>query len=220
MERPSALTNYNSYRFLVIFYIVGLAGHFIPFTRIYMLALTPVALLISGITILIPFFQNKELKTFIFFILCGIAGYIAELIGVHYGILFGDYAYGDVLGTSAFGVPLIIAFNWIIIISGSLSLSGILFKNKILIIAGSSVFCVVFDYIMEPVAVFFKYWEWQGNEIPLLNYLTWGALVIVFSGLFVLLKLKVKSKLPAFLLIVQAAYFFMLRVLLYLKILN
>lgn len=220
MERPAFIKNYNPYRFLVIFYIVGLAGHLFPFTRSFMLSITPFALLISWITIIIPFIQNKEWKTLIFFIVCGIAGFIAEVIGVNYGILFGDYSYGDVLGFGIFGAPLVIGLNWIIILTGSLSLSGILFKNKIIIVLAAVIFSVVFDFIMEPVAVFFTYWNWKPENIPLTNYFTWGALILIFSLTFICLKFTLKSKLPAFLFTIQFIYFFILRVLIYFKILK
>lgn len=219
MERPQFIKKYNPYRFLIIFYSVGLAGHLVPFTRDFMLLLTPLALLISFITIIIPFIQNSQCKVFGFIILCGIAGYFAEIVGVNSGILFGQYTYGITLGPGIACVPFAMILNWIIIFTGSISLAEIFFKNKTLIIISASVFSVLFDYLIEPVAVIFKYWSWEGNQVPIKNYITWGILIFIFSIIFVLLKLKVKTRLPAFLFVIQLIYFFIFRITLFFNIL-
>lgn len=220
MERKAALKNYNPYRFLVIFYIVGLLGHIIPFTRNLMLFITPLALFISGITIIIPFIQNREYRLIIFLVFAGFIGYTAEIIGVNTGLLFGDYSYGEVLGPALWGVPFTLILNWIIILAGSLSLSEILLKNNILIVLSSAVFSLIFDFIMEPVAVYFRYWTWKDASIPVSNYITWGIIIFFFSAIFKLLKFKIKHRLPAFLFVIFTFYFLLLRIVICLNILN
>ncbi len=220
MERSFALKNYNPYRFLVIFYIVGITGHLIPHTKNLMLLITPLALLISFITILIPFILNKQWKEIIFFLICGITGYAAEIIGVNSGMFFGNYVYGDILGPGVSGVPLIVGLNWIVILMGSVSLSEIFLKNKLSIILASAFLSVIFDYIMEPAAVFFKYWQWDANVIPVSNYITWGILTFILSAVFKFFNLSINNALPAFLFAVQSAYFFIIVILIRLKIIN
>ena len=54
---------------------------------------------------------------------------IAETIGVNFGILFGDYEYGENLGFKIFGVPFLIGINWIVLTFITGSLSSLIFKK-------------------------------------------------------------------------------------------
>lgn len=47
-----------------------------------------------------------------FFVIAASLGWTAELLGVHYGIIFGSYAYGDVMGPKIWGVPITIPLFW------------------------------------------------------------------------------------------------------------
>jgi putative membrane protein len=207
MEGKGIIRNYNPYRFLIILYTVGLAGHIFFYTRYYMLLLTPIVLMISYMTVFIPFIQNREWKKIYFFVIFGIIAYIAEVIGVNSGIIFGDYIYGDILGLKIFGVPLIISLNWMVILMGSISLSELISKNKIAVVMFAIMFTVIFDYIMEPVAIFLKYWKWKNNHVPLTNYITWGMIAFICSFFFKLFNLTIKNSIPAFLFVVQFVYF-------------
>lgn len=40
---------------------------------------------------------------------------LAEILVVSYGIIFGNYKYGEILGYKVLGVPLIIGINWCIL---------------------------------------------------------------------------------------------------------
>ena len=42
-------------------------------------------------------------------------GMIAEILGVNFGIIFGEYEYLDNLGIKIFGVPIIIGVQWILL---------------------------------------------------------------------------------------------------------
>ena len=33
--------------------------------------------------------------------------------------------------------------------------------------------CTLMDFVIEPIAIKYDFWSWEGNEIPLFNYLTW-----------------------------------------------
>ena len=46
------------------------------------------------------------------FLIAFAIGFSAELIGVHSGMLFGNYSYGNNLGLKLAEVPLIIGINW------------------------------------------------------------------------------------------------------------
>ena len=42
-------------------------------------------------------------------------GMFSEFIGVNYGVIFGEYIYGNNLGFKLFGVPFLIGLNWVIL---------------------------------------------------------------------------------------------------------
>ncbi len=115
---------------------------------------------------------------------------LLEVIGVKTGMIFGDYIYGDVLGFKLFGVPLIIGFNWLFVIAGAFSVSSRISSNKIIIVSLSAVFSVLFDYLLEPVAMKLGYWEWKDSIIPVQNYAAWFIISLTASAGLVFFKSK------------------------------
>ena len=169
---------------------------------------------------------------FNFFLICFFGGIIVELIGTKTGYLFGNYAYGKVLGPAIEGVPLIIGINWFIVMycsgtaihtlmhklaagknANELPLSGKL-RTVALIIDGATL-AVFFDWLMEPVAIKLGYWKWLGDgEIPFYNYLCWFVLSVLFLILFNRMSLYKNNKFAVHLLGIQAMFFLLLRTLL------
>jgi bisanhydrobacterioruberin hydratase len=216
VERQTVVNKY----FFIIFYMVGVVGHILPVTRPFMLSLTPYVLLITGIIIFYPVIKNNQLKLFIFFALCGLIAFFAEVVGVNFGTLFGDYFYGEILGIKILAVPLIIIVNWMIILIGSISLSGIISKNKATMVILSTLFALIFDYIMEPVAIYFKYWNWESGYVPFMNYFTWGIMIFIFTSVYVFNRFRIKSSIPAFIFVIQILYFLLLRLAIYSDIIH
>ena len=195
--------------------MVGVAGYIIPDIRPIMLSLTPYVLFISGVIIFYPVIKNNQWKLFMFFVFSGLFAFFAEVIGVKYGILFGNYYYGEALGYKILSVPVIISINWMIILAGSISVSEIISKNKIVIIFLSAFFAIIFDYLMEPVAMYFNYWSWANGTIPFTNYLTWGILILIFTCIYMFNGFSMKFTMPAFLFVIQLAYFLLLKLAIY-----
>lgn len=138
-----------------------------------MITLTPYILLFMGVLVLI-FTGVLRSKQFAFwFVITYIFTLILEIIGVKTGMIFGEYSYGDVLGFKLFGVPLIIGFNWLFVIAGAYSVSCFISRNKYIIIFSAAILSVVFDILLEPIAVKLGYWEWHGGIIPFQNYAAW-----------------------------------------------
>ncbi|MDO8898630.1 MAG: carotenoid biosynthesis protein, partial [Bacteroidales bacterium] len=107
------------------------------------------------------------------FFLIAIAGYLIELLGIITGIIFGIYAYGEGLGIKLFDVPLIIGINWAVLV---FSTAAILNKLKLPIWLKSAIaatMMVAYDILLEPVAIRFDFWNWEGGSIPLQNYIAW-----------------------------------------------
>ncbi len=162
-----------------VFYIVGIAGHLIDAVRPFMLSITPFALLAWGIAVL--YFPVKESgKKLVFWIVCTyVVTFMLEAIGVATGAIFGDYAYGSTLGLRFLDVPLIIGFNWVAVILGAIAIVNFYISTDRLgnvlpvRIAVTGVLAVVFDMVLEPVAIELDYWQWSGGSIPLQNYAAW-----------------------------------------------
>lgn len=171
---------------------------------------------------------GKNRSFWLYFFLAFAVGMGTEMIGVHTGILFGNYQYGEILGPKLLGVPLLIGLNWFVAVISVVSVMEQFqqwIKKKIpgsaaeipegittlsMIIDGA-LLAVFFDWIMEPVAVKLSFWKWQNGAIPLYNYICW-FLVSVF--LLVLLRKFPFPKANHFavhLFIIQLLFFWILR---------
>ena len=148
----------------------------------------------------------------------------AEIIGVNTGFLFGHYQYGNVLGPKLYGVPLLIGFNWFIIVfcAGA-------FFNQILVmllekynlhitktiaviafVIGGATIATCFDIILEPVAVKLNFWTWENSHIPMLNYICWFIVSAVMLTINVLLKISHVNKFAKHLFLIEALFFLVL----------
>ncbi|NNJ54838.1 MAG: carotenoid biosynthesis protein [Bacteroidia bacterium] len=107
--------------------------------------------------------------------------FLVEYIGVNRGWLFGDYQYGTALGFKFGGVPIIIAFNWVMLCIAGRSFVNLVMKNNLAASALAAVLITAFDFLLEPVAIRFGWWWWTGGEIPLFNYACWFGFAFLFQ---------------------------------------
>ena len=135
-----------------------------------------------------------------------------EAVGVWTGAIFGEYEYGRTLGPGPFGVPLVIGFNWVIVVMGSTELARMYFKDRRIypIIAGAV--AVIFDIILEPVAMELDYWDWAGGEIPIQNYVAWFVIATLMATTYSLVRKKGASKTLIAYLLLQSVLFLVIRV--------
>jgi len=193
MERKNILTELNIIYFIYIMFAVGIVGHSFKFSLILMLTLTPIVLLLIGTVICVYMIINKNYRILYWCMLIYLLTLILEIIGVKSGIIFGEYKYGNTLGLKFFEVPLIIGFNWMFVILGAINLSAKLFRKKITIIIFSALFSIIFDIILEPVAIKFDYWHWQQIFVPMQNYLAWFIISFFSALVFYLFKTEIKN---------------------------
>ena len=92
------------------------------------LSLSPISLIF---TFFIVVCSNIEVsyKSFATIIIIFFLSIISEIIGVNYGILFGSYYYGDNLGYSMYGVPLVIGLNWVVLTVSCGNIASYFFEN-------------------------------------------------------------------------------------------
>ena len=157
--------------FLLITNAVGLLGILSPYQDSF-LNLTFYHLAVTFGLLLLSFYKISKQMLFALAFAFSI-GIIAEWIGVHTNILFGEYVYGDNLGPKIWEVPLIIGVNWALLSSISCEMSRVLVESKIGRIVLSASLMVAMDFIIEPIAHVVDFWHWDGNDIPLFNYICW-----------------------------------------------
>lgn len=105
----------------------------------------------------------------------------AELIGVHTGILFGAYHYGENLGLKFFEVPILIGLNWVVLTFVTAYLSQRFIKHKFLALLSGAALMVVLDIFIEPVAPLFDFWHWHTGSAPLRNFIDWFILAFILQ---------------------------------------
>src|SRR5437764_897317 len=64
---------------------------------------------------------------------------------------------------------------------------GIVLNKRMMImsfIIDASFLAVLFDWVMEPVASKLGYWQWENNNIPNYNYISWIIVSALLLALF------------------------------------
>lgn len=206
MERTKNLVKHKEILFLYLIFSVGIFGHLFYPLRELMLFLTPVTLLLTGFLVLFTSYKgsNKFLK---WIILTYLLTFALEVIGVKTGSVFGEYKYGETLGLKLFEVPLIIGFNWILVILGTISVAQLITQNVLANSLIAATISVVFDLVLEPIAIKLDYWQWSQNVIPIQNYIAWFLIAFISALLFSILKVKMQSGLSKHYLLVQFIFF-------------
>lgn len=196
---------------LIIFYTVGVVGLSIEEYRSNFLSLSFFNLALSFALLLMGRnLQSLQLYVFIFFAF--VVGVGVELIGVHTGYLFGDYAYGESLGVKFYDVPIIIGINWGMLVIISASVAQRFQMNKFLQAVVASLFMLLLDVLIEPVAVESDYWTWEGDVIPLFNFVCWFGVALLLQFVYFGLNLAEKNKVATALYCIQFMFFLILNI--------
>lgn len=196
--------------FLALAYLAGVAGiHFAVHASFILL--TPFNLLLSLVLALV-FHRGWTKEMSIFLALCYAVGFGAELFGVQTGLLFGEYAYGPVLGPKVWGTPLMIGVNWMLVsyttgmtvnaIGGRWHWAGRAVAGALLM--------VILDLFIEPVAMAFNFWSWEGDVVPLRNYFGWFFVSLPLQAYFAFHFGEKRNKVAVALFIMQLAFFVLL----------
>ena len=166
-----------------LFHLSGLIG-LLYIDKNLFASLTPLNLFISTTLLFVNQTNATRMKFFIVFAIFFV-GMIAEILGVQYGLIFGNYQYGNNLGLKLLGVPILIGFNWVVltVICGSIS-SKIFKKSKVLSIILGITLMLLIDITLEPIAPVLDYWEFIGSKAPLQNYIGWGITSLITQTLY------------------------------------
>jgi uncharacterized membrane protein len=192
-------------KLMAIIYTVGIVGLLLPVSKEFFTSITPInIILVAAMVFAVE--EKWNLNLIIAALVIGGLGFGVEVAGVHTGKIFGDYFYRDTLGPQFMGVPILLALNWFFLIY---SIQAILYHYGILLSALlGSIALVVYDSVLEPFAINFNLWVWQGEGVPpVQNFLAWGSISFVLILLFRVIAGERKNKLAAPLLTIQFVFF-------------
>ncbi|GMU87494.1 MAG: hypothetical protein AMXMBFR48_27350 [Ignavibacteriales bacterium] len=211
MERKKNLKKYI-YFLLGVMYTVGIIGHSTETLFPMMITLTPFTLLFTGSLALYASGVYKEKYFILWFLVTYIFTFFSEYVGVKTGLIFGVYEYSNVLGFSVSDVPLIIGFNWVLVVAGSIYLASLVTKNSAFASPLAGILAVVFDYFLEPVAIALDYWTWADTAVPLQNYVAWFLIATLAAFFYHRLVDKKTDMIFGFYFVLQLIFFIALQI--------
>ena len=174
-------------------------------TSPYVLSLTLLLLILNH--------DLSDKKSKIGLILIFLFGLIVEILGVNYGLFFGEYSYGANLGPKIYEVPFVIGLNWVLLIIATGSISDKLIKGKeIFKILFASFLMVLIDLLIEQSAPKLDYWEFIISPVPFSNYLWWFIFSLCFQYIFFKTVKTKEYNLSSNILVIQFLFFGMLAV--------
>lgn len=118
----------------------------------------------------------------IFVVALGIYALTIESIGLLTGFPYGQFFYYDLLGSRVFGVtPWTVFFAWTPLILATLAVANRYFESRLLRIAAMAILLTAIDLVLDPGAVYLKFWEFADKgiyyNVPWTNFAGW-----LFSG--------------------------------------
>ena len=201
MLQRNLLTKQNiSIALIWLFHVSGLIG-IIYSNASWFIKGTPVNLLLSFSLLLLNTEWSKKMLFLV--VLCFATGMLAEILGVQYGFIFGEYSYGKALGIKFMNVPLMIGINWCILIF----ITGFIaqfFLNKLWsrALLGTALMLTL-DLVMEPVAPVLDFWTFTTGLASFHNYFGWALVAFPLQLIFHKAKVKMEGPFPFHLYILQ-----------------
>jgi putative membrane protein len=210
------LSNNQEFLRLSIFFLwlINISGFFgiTSDQNEFFLSTTPYVLSLT-LLLLILNHDLSDKKSKIGLTLIFLFGLIVEILGVNYGLFFGEYSYGANLGPKIYEVPYVIGFNWVLLIIATGSVSDKLIKGKeIYKILFASSLMVLIDLLIEKSAPKLDYWEFVISPVPFSNYLWWFIFSLCFQYIFFKTVKSKEYNLSSNILLIQFLFFGMLAV--------
>ncbi len=156
----------------------------------WFLSLTPLNLLLS-LAMVLWHINGYNSKVIIGLAIPFFLGFIAEALGVNFGLIFGTYTYGENLGYKVFGVPLMICVNWTLLTATTADVAKYISKNSVISALIGAALMTGLDFILEVSAPRFDFWEFEDGVVPIQNYIGW--FVTAFIAHFGYQSFKVKT---------------------------
>lgn len=166
-------------------WLINISGFFgiLSDQKDFFLSSTPYVLTLTLFLLTVNNSINKKflIRLFLIFLL----GLTVEIIGVNFSIFFGEYKYGNNLGIKIFDVPIVIGFNWVLLIILTGNFAHKIFQKSIILrVLTGSIMMILLDLLIEVSAPKLDYWEFTVNPVPLSNYLWWFIFSILFHFIY------------------------------------
>lgn len=201
----------NKFKLLIAKLII-LIGYGISIPGLWIMRDNPAAFQLSWVfttltLILLLLFHRPFNKGFAMTILAvGIIGWAVEAIGTNTGVIFGGYTYGPSLGPKIFATPFAMAINWMI----SVYLITMVLRPQIINIwrlgFAGALLMVIYDILLEPVAIRLDMWSWETGTPPVQNYIAW--FIVSFPLVMLLGKYVKKADNPLAILALASQFLF------------
>jgi len=190
---------------VVIWYMVGIIGFMNRSLLPIFQKLTPFGM-VAAVVLLMVFHEPKNRKSWIIFSGIVLFGFVVELIGVNTQVLFGFYKYGNSLGPKIWNTPLVIGFNWLVLVYCISALGKPIRDSWYFPVVGAFVM-VIFDWLMEPIAIATDMWYWSFDSIPHKNYIDWFLISGFLFLMIRILKVEINNRIAGVVLLMQFIFF-------------
>lgn len=162
-----------------LFHLTSVVGVAIGYQD-WFISKTPLNLVIIGLLVVInlPIDNARKLVASVLFFSVGM---MVEWVGVHSGVLFGEYSYGSNLGLKLDGVPILIGLNWAVLTLITASMSNGLNAPKWVKAVLGTALMIFLDLFIEVAAPSLDYWEFANGVAPIQNYVMWFAVGLVLQ---------------------------------------
>ena len=136
------------------------------------LALTPLYLSLNFLLVLLCS-KEKSVRALKAISIPTLLGFITEVLGVNFDLIYGSYTYGENLGLKILGVPLVICLNWCLLTIVSADVAKLITPNKVTRILIGALLMTILDVIIEISAPRFDFWVFKDGIVPIQNYFGW-----------------------------------------------
>ena len=198
---------YISILIIWIFHISGLLGILYGDSK-WFISATPLNLIISLVLLLMN--SKDSNKTIMIACIAFIVGMFTEILGVNYGLIFGSYIYGEVLGPKFLGVPILIGYNWAMVLITTASIAQKVSQNFYSRIFIGIVLMLFLDLLLEQVAPILDFWIFDSGTAPLQNYLGWASVSLILHYIYHKLKIELNNNFSNHLYFLQFFFFLLL----------
>lgn len=205
---------YKAVIYFIIIYCVGLGLSYFEITKPLFQFLIPINILFS-LGVLFLFHKENKKQLLISFFCVAFLSFLIEGIGVNTGEIFGSYTYETALGIKFWNTPLMIGVNWFLLLYCTQSLARQWTDNKWLVATLGATLMIVYDFVLEPIAVYFHFWRWDDGFIPLQNYIAWFLIAWFFHMSLQLFSFFPKNRLAQAIFFIQFGFFILLHFLHY-----
>ena len=189
-----------SYLFYGLFILLGaLSISFVPGALSYPYG-SAIAICIISLPLAVALYKNFGVKkTVLSFLVLSLFALAIEYTGLVTGWPYGHFEYTGELGARIFGIlPWTVGFSWAPLMLGTVAMVYPFTKSKTLRILLPVVILVVFDLLLDPVAVSVGMWRFaeQGAYygVPFRNFVGWGISGLIGSQISYLLFAKASAR--------------------------